>query len=150
MIAQIQTAFADLNAKMLDRQLAWAKARREATKAKIAELQPTRRQMGEWAYYDAVFAAAAGKTWFNILLSADWEELVAKNVANTIAKRDAQIIKALNKAGIEELPAFQLVEVSDGVEGLFIVDGHSVTIRTILAGGYNIQCLHQRTLVKVR
>lgn len=150
MKAQLDKAFASLNAQMLDRQIAWARGRREATKAKIAELMPTRRAMGEWAYYDAVFLTAGGKTWFAIVTDANWEAIVTKNVAALIERRDAQIMKALAKVGVTEIPEFDLVETSDGVEGTFIVAGHRVTIRTILAGGYNIQCLHQRTLVKVK
>ena len=77
-------------------------------------------------------------------------EAMAKNTDRVIAKRDANIIKALEKKGVTSIPDFELIECSDGVEGKFHVDGHIVTIRTILAGGYNIQCLHQRTLVKIK
>ena len=77
-------------------------------------------------------------------------EAMAKNTDRVIAKRDANIIKALEKKGVTSIPDFELIECSDGVEGKFHVDGHIVTIRTILAGGYNIQCLHQRTLIKVK
>jgi hypothetical protein len=77
-------------------------------------------------------------------------EAMAKNTDRVIAKRDANIIKALEKKGVTSIPDFELIERSDGVEGEFHVDGHIVTIRTILAGGYNIQCLHQRTLITVK
>jgi hypothetical protein len=82
-------------------------------------------------------------------------EAMAKNTDRVIAKRDANIIKALEKKGVTSIPDFELIdfeliECSDGFEGEFHVDGHIVTIRTILAGGYNIQCLHQRTLIKVK
>ena len=145
----ITDAFADLNAQMLSRQLAWAEARLADTKAVIAELAPKRRQMGEWAYYDAVFATAGGKTWFNMIFG-DLVGNVTKNIANLIAKRDAKIIDALVKAGITELQPFTLMQTSDGFEGTFYVDGNRIKIITILAGGYNIQCLHQRTTVKVK
>ena len=74
----------------------------------------------------------------------------AKNVAAIIKKRNDRIGRALIKQGINEIPEFTLIHCSDGYEGTFIVAGHKVHIETILAGGYNIQCLHQRTLIKVK
>jgi hypothetical protein len=150
---QLNRAFAELNQTMLDRQLAWAESRREAVKTLITELSPKRRQLGEFAYYDKVFAAAGGKTWFNMMSGRNAQqiqELVQKNVEKLVSNRDAKIIAALTKKGITEIPDFELLEISDGYEGIFYIDEHRVEIRTILAGGYNIQCLHQRTLVKVK
>jgi hypothetical protein len=148
--AILDAAFADLNAQMLARQLEWAYQRHAAVTALIEELSPKRRKMGEWAYYDAVFAAAGGKTWFNLLTSGGILKNVTKNVDAIIKNRDAKIIAALKKVGVTEIGPFDLVHTSDGFEGTFDIDGHRVTIKTILAGGYNIQCLHQRTTVKVR
>ena len=93
-----------------------------------------------------------GKGWYGIIAHGTENGIraaVQKNVEALIARRDAQIITALTKVGVTEIPDFELVETSDGVEGTFNVAGHRVHIKTILAGGYNIQCLHNRTLVKV-
>lgn len=119
---EINKAFAALNIEIGERQMTWAKNRKEALVAKINELSPNRRQMGENAYYEAVFAVAGGKSWYNIFHGRNWQmvsEIVAKNTAALIAKRDAQIIKALNKAGIFEIPEFTLLEIGDGLEGTF-------------------------------
>jgi hypothetical protein len=143
-------SFANLNADMFSRQLDWAYKRHAAVTALIEELSPKRRKMGEWAYYAAVFATAGGKTWYNLLTSGGVLKNVTKNVDAIIKNRDAKIIAALKKVGVTEIAPFDLVHTGDGFEGTFDIDGHRVTIKTILAGGYNIQCLHQRTTVKVR
>jgi len=148
MQVQLDKAFASLNALILERQLAWAAKRREAVKKASAEVPK-----GQWYFArlaEAEIQAAGGKAWRGILLSSQWEFLVKENVRVTIVKRDSQIIKALVKAGITEIPEFELKHTSDGVEGTFHIGNHTVNIKTIVAGGYNIQCLHCRTLVKVR
>lgn len=106
---ELNNAFAKLNEEIATRQMDWASARRDAVKAKAEELAPMRLQMGEWAYYDKMFAVAGGKTWYAILTQYDWAVLVRKNTEALIAKRDANITKALKKAGITEIPAFDLL-----------------------------------------
>lgn len=148
MLNQIEKAFVTLDARMLERQMEWAARRREAVKAAEAAVEK-----GKWyseRLWNARIEAAGGKAWAGILLSYNWDTLVEMNVTALIAKRNAKIVAALTKNGVTEIPDFELVECSDGVEGMFNVAGNIVTIKTILAGGYHIQCLHQRTLVKVK
>jgi hypothetical protein len=143
---QIKKAFSGLDAQMFERQLEWAKARKSAITEMWAEKNNTR-QMN----YEILFEIAGGKTWYNLLAYTNKiEEVVRKNIDNLIANRNNRIIKALNKKGITEIQDFELVSCGDGYEGTFVIDGHIVSINTILAGGYNIQCLHQRTLIKIK
>lgn len=165
MLNQINKAFATLDAKMYDTQLTWAINRKEA----IAEFRhnnrlgptygrpvsETAKNWGQdsWGFYEAMWAVSGGKTWYKLLSetsAASLASVIRKNVDGLIASRNNRIIKALEKKGITEIQDFELTEYSDGYEGTFNVDGHVVTIKTILAGGYNIQCLHARTLIKVK
>jgi len=147
MLDQIKKAFTELDAEMYERQLTWAKSR----KAEISKIMDDARQTRKKLDWYKLFEVAGGKTWFELLAWTNLiEPIVRKNVDRLIESRNKRIITALNKKGITEIQDFELKAYGDGYEGTFVIDGHVVTIRTFLAGGYNIQCLHQRTQIKVK
>lgn len=105
-----------------------------------------------WTRYSRIFNLAGGKTWWQALSGrnqAGRAELITKNCAAVAAKRNQTIINKLAKNGITEIGSAEVVRTSDGFNGIFKVAGKRVEIRTIYAGGYNIQCLHLRVLTYV-
>lgn len=92
--------------------------------------------------HDKMFAMCGGKTWYRIFND---------NNKSGIEARNAKIASKITAVGVTE---GEVIRSKDGFNGLFKVNTNEGTkyiyIDTIIAGGYNIQCMHYRTLVKVK
>ena len=86
----------------------------------------------------------------------DWgeEEHIArfiKNLKKNHEARNERIVAKFTKAGIDNIDSTNFRAVyGEGFQGKWVIDGHTVKIEIILAGGYNIQRLHQRVLVNIK
>ena len=159
MTAALAAEFAVIDTAFVADSQAWAKARVAAVAAydKSEEAAALRRARRWNEVQIKKFDLAGGKTWFNLLIGrsvADVEAIVAKNCEGVIASRNARIAAKLQAVGAVEVTGSTFAHSTDGFDGTFVVltdaGKKAVTIQTIVAGGYNIQCRHQRTLIKVR
>ena len=107
------------------------------------------------AYACAQIDAVGGKNWMEMLRNGDaWAtNKIIKSESAKAEARNAKIAAKLMKLG-----EFQVVEAnpifnSTGFVGMWKVKtsekSYIISIEVILAGGYNIQTLHNRVLVKV-
>ena len=155
LMKQIEPMFKELNENLLKRQLIWAYERSAAIKKFKDENKDSRRAMGEEAYYKKLFAISGGKSWFNLLnnrTDEQIEQIINDNVKGIIEHRNALICRKLNNREVTSIDGTATYH-SDGFEGRYSADTNMgkkiVHIKVIVAGGYNIQCLHCRTLVKI-
>lgn len=156
-LSSLNEVFAPLDAEVLEKSKLWAMNRRKAINEWMSSDEWKSLRGNPWAQYNKLFDIAGGKTWFKILhgtSEASVMEFVEKNHAATIAKRNALITRKLDQAGVTAVESTTYGRTNDGFDGTFVVltdaGKQVVTVNTIRAGGYNIQCLHLRVLVKVR
>ena len=103
----------------------------------------------KWSYPVCPYGSA-----FEYKAQFSLQEHIEKTIKETKNKHEARnykIAKKLEKAGVTNINAINFeIEYGNDFTGSWVIDGHNVTIKVIFAGGYNIQCLHNRVLCNVK
>lgn len=158
LMKQVAEVLADYDKQALEGLVASIPVRREALKAVRARYDAGEFK-GKYASIDYAYAqieAVGGKGWMELLRCGNVAigERLAQTEAMKAKSRNAKIAAKLDHAGIHEITGFESSRSSNGFTGRWSVEtdkgAKHVFIDVILAGGYNIQCLHSRVLANVK
>jgi len=149
---EIQNALAPFDAQWKEGQIVWFKERQKALRDyQESEEGKADHKADLWAYYRKMWSIVGGKTYFKM-----YPNEFEKHCDQTIKARNQRIAHKIIKSGDENtsVDSGNIVYSDDGFHGVFTLNtstgNKSINIKTIMAGGYNIQCFHLRTLIKVR
>lgn len=155
-IQKLESTFEDFDSRKLEADIEWSKNRVQALK----EFRANNKQSDfgcSFKWYGKLFEIAGGKTWYNLFNGNSQDsinEFLEKNAKVRSEKRNAKIALKVQESGATSVTSGDIVFSNDGFDGVFILETDKgtkkLTINTILAGGYDVQCLHYRTLVKIK
>jgi hypothetical protein len=154
----LNTLFADQDKLIADSDVKWAlKVAQELREFLEAEkAKPRSERLNAWGFDAHVVRICGSRSSYQMLCNNDEgvEYLFRENAKQVAKARNARIAKKLQASGVNDVVDSKIEISNDGFNGYFTVvtdiGKKIINISSILAGGYNIQRLHQRVLCKIK